>query len=219
MEALLGPASLNQLQDVAGEIVTRVILPCAESVDRDAQWPEAGMRALMDARLTALVVPARLGGHGQGLTGLAAIVEGLGRGCASTAMCFGMHCVGTAVIAARSTPLHDERFLIPIAEGRHLTTLALSEAGTGSNFFLSETSLVRDGDSFLVRGHKQFVTNGGHADSYVVSTRASVESAADRPRPARPSCRLRCGTRLRARDRSVRARGASRGTRRTRQED
>lgn len=178
MQAMTGPASLEQLQDVAGEIVTRVVLPNAEAVDRDACWPAEAMHALMDARLTALNAPQRVGGHGQGLHGLATIVEALGRACASTAMCFGMHCVGTAVIAARSTPRHDERFLGPIAAGKHLTTLALSEAGTGSNFFLPQTRLTRDGGHFRVEGRKQFVTNGGHADSYVVSTEASVESEA-----------------------------------------
>ena len=178
MQAMTGPASLEQLQEVAGEIVTQVILPNAEAVDRDARWPAEGIHALMDARLTALNAPQRVGGHGQGLHGLATIVETLGRACASTAMCFGMHCVGTAVIAARSTPRHDERFLGPIAAGKHLTTLALSEAGTGSNFFLPQTRLTRDGGHFRVEGRKQFVTNGGHADSYVVSTEASVESEA-----------------------------------------
>ena len=176
MEAMNGPASLESLQETAQEIVTRVVLPRAEAVDAEASWPHEGIHALMDARITALNAPARLGGHGQGLYGLGTIVETLGRGCASTALCFGMHCVGTAVIAARATPRHDERFLAPIAAGRHLTTLALSESGTGAHFFLPETSLDRDGDEYLVDGEKQFVTNGGHADSYVVSTRASTES-------------------------------------------
>ena len=178
MEAMTGPASLEQLQETTREIVTRVILPRAEAVDQEARWPEEGMHALRDARITALNAPARVGGHGQGLHGLATVVETLAGGCASTAMCFGMHCVGTAVIAARANPRHEQRFLQPIAAGRHLTTLALSESGTGANFFLSETPLVREGDHFRVRGEKQFVTNGSHADSYVISTQASDAAAA-----------------------------------------
>lgn len=174
---MVEPQSLSTLQDVAQEIVASIVLPEAEAVDHDARWPERGIRALAEARLTALQVPARLGGHGQGLAGLAAIVETISRACPSTAMCFGMHCVATAVIAARSTPLHDEQFLAPIAAGKHLTTLALSETGTGSHFFIAETHLAREGDTFLVTGEKQFVTNGSHADSYVVSTRASSAAA------------------------------------------
>jgi alkylation response protein AidB-like acyl-CoA dehydrogenase len=56
--------------------------------------------------------------------------------------------------------------------------LALSESGSGAHFYLPETKLVRDGEEFVLAGCKQFVTNGGHADSYVVST-ASAQGAAD----------------------------------------
>lgn len=176
MDAAMVAPSLREIEARTQELVARTILPAAEMVDSEARWPAEGLRALMDARITALTVPARLGGHGQGLLGLATIVETIARACPSTAMCFGMHCVGTAVISARATPEHDRRFLQPIAQGEHLTTLALSERGTGSNFFLSETTLERDGDGLRVRGEKRFVTNGSHADSYVISTKASVPS-------------------------------------------
>ena len=168
--------TLPELQEQAQEIATRVIFPLADEIDREARWPREAMQALRQSRLTGLQVPTHLGGHGQGLLGLATLVETLARGCPATAMCFGMHCVGTAVIAARATAVHEERYLAPIAAGEHLTTLSLSESGTGANFFLSDTELRRDGDFFHVRGQKQFVTNGSHADSYVVSTRASVPS-------------------------------------------
>jgi alkylation response protein AidB-like acyl-CoA dehydrogenase len=88
-----------------------------------------------------------------------------------------MHCVASAVIGAKSNAHSEERYLRPIADGRHITTLALSESGTGAFFFLPETTLRRDGARFTVQGEKQFVTNGGHADSYVVSTKASIPSA------------------------------------------
>jgi alkylation response protein AidB-like acyl-CoA dehydrogenase len=82
-----------------------------------------------------------------------------------------MHHVAAAVIAAKATPGQTERFLIPIAEGKHLTTLALSEPGTGSQFYFPETKLETSADGrFTVSGKKSFVTNGGHADSYVIST-------------------------------------------------
>ena len=157
-------------------IVADIVLPRADTIDRDALWPQEALRALADAGLTGLHVPTRLAGRGQGLLGLAVLTEAIGRGCASTAMCFGMHCVATAVIAAKATKYHEERYLAEIAAGRHLTTLALSEAGTGSTFFLPQTRLERQGDAFVVDGSKQFVTNGSHVDSYVLSTMTSEPS-------------------------------------------
>lgn len=172
------PDELRALRATAEAVVHEAILPEAEAVDRDAAWPEQAFRALRDAGLMSLQVPKRLGGHGQGLLALATITEVIGKACPSAAMCFGMHCVGTAVIAAKATKDQEERYLRPIGEGKHITTLSLSEAGTGSQFFIPETGLTRDGDVFIVEGGKQFVTNGGHADSYVMSTRASAETPA-----------------------------------------
>jgi alkylation response protein AidB-like acyl-CoA dehydrogenase len=112
-----------------------------------------------------------LGGHGLGLEALVAISQELSRESPSLGLCFAMHCVGTACIAAKATDYHRERYLVPIAEGRHLTTLALSEPGTGSHFYIPETRLEQDADGgYRMRGTKSFVTNGGRVDSYVAST-------------------------------------------------
>jgi alkylation response protein AidB-like acyl-CoA dehydrogenase len=79
--------------------------------------------------------------------------------------------VGTGVIAAKATPWQQQNYLVPIAEGRHITTLALSETGTGAHFYFPQTALIAvTDDEFIVSGTKSFVTNGGHADSYVAST-------------------------------------------------
>jgi alkylation response protein AidB-like acyl-CoA dehydrogenase len=89
-----------------------------------------------------------------------------------------MHCVGTAVIAAKATEWQKEQYLTPIAEGRHITTLALSEAGTGAHFYFPQTSLIAvTEEEFIVNGSKTFVTNGSHADSYVCTTIGASDDA------------------------------------------
>lgn len=141
----------------------------AGRVDDECLWPRHSLDALAAAGLMGLQVPKWLGGHGQGLLALSVVAETIAHACPSSALCFGMHCVGTAVIAAKATKHQQERYLRPIAEGRHVTTLALSESGSGAHFYLPETRLVPDNKHFIVSGTKRFVTNGGHADSYVVS--------------------------------------------------
>lgn len=168
---------LRELRAVAEAVAQEHIAPYAEAVDRDCLWPEHAMRALADAGLTGLHVSKQLGGEGQGLLGLVSVTEAIGRACSSAAMCYGMHCVATAVIAAKATPYQQDRYLRPIAEGRHLTTLALSETGAGAHFYLPSTALQRHGDTFVLDGVKQFITSGGHADSYVLSTMASSAAA------------------------------------------
>lgn len=160
---------LVKLRDLAAGIATTVLARECERIDREAAWPVKGMRALADAGLTGLHIPQRLGGLAQGLLALAVVSEELARHCSSTAMCFGMHSVAAKVLAAKSTAAQDEKFLRPIAEGRHISSLALSEPGTGTYFFLPRTTLRREGDAYVLEGEKSFVTSGGRADSYVVS--------------------------------------------------
>ena len=168
------PHDLESILERVQEIAKDVVAPNAEAVDRDAVWPEAGIRALQQAGLGGLTIPEELGGLGQGSFGVAQVCEILGQECASTAMCFGMHCVGSAVLSAKATPDQRERYLVPIIEGRHLTTLSLSEAGTGSHFYVPHTRLEAvSPDMYRVTGNKTFVTNGGYADSYVISTVAA----------------------------------------------
>lgn len=162
-------SSLLSLKRTAARIANEVLRANAARVDQAAEWPSEGLRALADAKLTGLHVPTHLGGLGGGLLALAVVSEELGAACGSTAMCFGMHCVATKVLAVKATSFHEERYLRPIAEGRHLTSLALSEPETGAHFYIPRTRLKAQGDGFELDGLKSFVTSGSHAGSYVIS--------------------------------------------------
>lgn len=173
MERYFSP-QLSSLHDLCRQVVDRHIAPMAAQVDAQCLWPAHSMNALAEAGLMGLHVPASVGGHGQGLLALTAMTELIARACPSSALCFGMHCVGTAVLAAKATEHHRECYLRPIAEGRHITTLSLSETGSGTHFYLPATRLTEQGDWFVVDGEKQFITNGSHADSYVMSVAAAA---------------------------------------------
>lgn len=161
---------LKTVQDISREIVA----PMAHQTDQEARWPAEGLSALQAEGLGGLVVPVEQGGLGQGLLTLVKVGELLGKACGSTALCYGMHCVGVAIIAAKSTPDQKERYLLPINQGKHLTTLALSESGSGSHFYYPQTQLIKtSNDVYTISGNKSFVTNGGYADSYVISTMAT----------------------------------------------
>lgn len=165
--------ALEKVQRIADTIIT----PNAAQWDANAQWPEQAIRALQKEGLAGLMVPRHYGGLEQGMSALIQVCEILGRADASTALCFGMHCVATACLVAKVNADHAERFLVPIAKGEHFTTLALSEPGTGSHFYLPEVTLSPVGESYRVNGTKCFVTNGGHADSYVLSAVDNREQA------------------------------------------
>lgn len=166
---LAQPAQLPELIERTEAIVRDVVAPNAAEEDRQVLWPEPAMRAFAAAGLLGLNAPVSCGGHGLGLEALVSISRVIARSNPSAALCYAMHCVGTTTIAVKATPDHNRRFLEPIAAGEHITTLALSEPGTGVDFYIPETTLDDAGDAYIVRGTKSFVTNGGRADSYVIS--------------------------------------------------
>ncbi len=163
-------SDVSKIIDTFGDISRGVIAEDAEITDSQAKWPERGIRILQNEGLGGLTIPKEYGGLGQGTKTLAQACEIIGQHCASTSICFGMHCVASAVIASKVTDYQQENYLIPICEGKHLTTLSLSEAGSGSHFYLPETRMQRTSiREHKVHGEKTFATNGGMADSYVVS--------------------------------------------------
>lgn len=157
------------VRDAARRVADAVVAPNAEELDREGSWPREGMRALGEAGLLGLTVDTAAGGHGQGMLALAVATEELGRVCGSTGLVYGMHCVAAKVIDVGATEDQRRRYLEPIAAGDHVTSLALAEPGTGVHFYLPRATFQRKGESFVVNGHKSFVTSGGYADSYVSS--------------------------------------------------
>jgi alkylation response protein AidB-like acyl-CoA dehydrogenase len=165
---------LDEILQRVRSIGAKITGPQAAVVDRDALWPAETISSLQQQRIAGLTVPEESGGLGHGMLALVKVCELLGRESPSAALCFGMHCVGAAVISAKATTDQKTRYLEPIARGEHLTTLALSEPGSGIHFWFPEAKLVPEvGGGFRLHGVKAFVTNGGHADSYVVSTCAA----------------------------------------------
>jgi alkylation response protein AidB-like acyl-CoA dehydrogenase len=172
-------SDFSKIYDTVLEISQSIVREDAFSTDKRAMWPERSLRALQAEGLAGLTVPLEYGGLGQGTQVLAKVCEILGQECASTAICFGMHCVGSAVIASKVTPYQQDRYLTPICEGRHITSLSLSETGSEAHFYLPQTRMKYSSEhEYRINGSKSFVTNGSKADSYVVS---AVAEGSDTP--------------------------------------
>ena len=159
---------------VAGihEIASKVIAPAADENDRAGDWPSSSLKALADAGLPGLTVSKERGGLGAGPSDFVAVVEEIAAACASTAMIFVMHVCGTEVIKQSSLPQRDS-VLSDIAASKHLTTLAFSEKGSRSHFWAPVSQAILENGFHILNCEKSYVTSAGHADSYVVSTRAA----------------------------------------------
>jgi alkylation response protein AidB-like acyl-CoA dehydrogenase len=144
-----------------------VITAHAADVDEKGRFPSESMKALADAGLWGLLVPGELGGLGQGLRTLAAVVDEIAQHCASTAMVYMMHNCGVNCYLA--DPGKFGGVLRDCAAGKHLSTLAFSEKGSRSQFWAPVSKAVAAGGGVKLSAEKSWVTSAGIADGIVSS--------------------------------------------------
>lgn len=158
----------------AREIATRVLAPSAGQNDKAGRFSTEAVESLGQAGLLGLLLPADFGGSGLGPRTFAEVMATLAEADASVAMVYLMHTLGTAAMTAARpgaaqaiTPVLRE-----IATGKHLSTLAFSEAGSRSHFWAPVSRARRNGKGVYLSAKKSWVTSAGHAQSYVVSSLA-----------------------------------------------
>jgi isovaleryl-CoA dehydrogenase len=148
-------------------VVDDVVEPGAAAIDRDGTYPRSQLEALGEAGILGLISSPDVGGGGADLAAAASVVEELARHCGSTAMVVMMHYSATAVIEADG----PQEIREAIAAGRHVTTLAFSEAGSRSHFWAPLGTATQQNGAVLLDAQKSWVTAAGEADSYVWSSR------------------------------------------------
>jgi alkylation response protein AidB-like acyl-CoA dehydrogenase len=155
----------------AREIASNVLAPSASQNDKDGRFSTGAIAALGESGLLGLLLPVDYGGAGLGPRTFAVVTTTLAEADASVAMVYLMHILGTAtIVAARpSTAQALAPILQEIGAGRHLSTLAFSEAGSRSHFWAPISRAHRNGNGVRISAKKSWVTSAGHAKSYVVS--------------------------------------------------
>lgn len=149
----------------------------ADEVDRQARFPRDTIDALGAAGLLGLTVATQHGGLGAGPREAYAVTEAIARHCPSSGMVLTMHYAATAVL---QTAGRFDDLLGKIAGGAHLSTLALSERATRSNFWISMGRAERlNGGETRIEVEKSFVTSAGPANSYVVSAASPGRTRVD----------------------------------------
>src|SRR6202790_1501003 len=156
----------------AKEIANRILAPAARQNDKDARFSSEAIAALGPAGLLGIMLPTEVGGAALGPRTLAAVIATLAEADASAAMVYLMHMSATATIAAAPRGATVAQTLKEISAGRHLTTLAFSEAGSRSHFWAPVSRAKRNGAGVQLTAKKSWVTSAGHAQSYVVSALA-----------------------------------------------
>lgn len=142
--------------------------------DQEARFPVEDWRRCADFGVLGWPVPRCCGGRGLDPLSTMIGLEALGYGCADNGLVFAVnnHLWGCAIyLVLHGTEEQQHRFLKPMCEGTIIGAHALSESEAGSDILSLRTTAQRDGDHYLLRGTKWFVSNGPEADIFVVLAR------------------------------------------------
>ena len=160
----------DMIRDTTHRFATDRIAPLAARIDaedwfpRDELWPAMG-----ELGLHGITVPEEDGGLGLGYLEHVVACEEVSRASASIGLSYGAHsnlCVNQ--IARWANPEQKARYLPKLVSGAHVGSLAMSEAGAGSDVVSMKLRADAVQGGYVLNGTKFWITNAAYADTLVV---------------------------------------------------
>jgi alkylation response protein AidB-like acyl-CoA dehydrogenase len=162
------PQEHKDFRDTIRQIVEEKVRPRAAEIDATGEYPWDVRRLFAEQDILALPFAVQYGGTGTGTLMLQVVVEEIAKACASSALVLMIQELGTLPIALFGSDELKDRLLPRCASGEWSPAFALSEPEAGSDPAAMRTTAVRDGDAWVINGNKNWITNAGIADFYVV---------------------------------------------------
>jgi alkylation response protein AidB-like acyl-CoA dehydrogenase len=149
---------------VLRDFVRTHVKPVAREWEQSGRYPSEivdGMKAL---GLFGMTVPEEHGGLGADMVSYAIAFEEISKGWMGIAGILGSHSLSCWMLVRYGTEAQKRRWLAELASGQRRTGIALTEPGAGSDLQAITTRATRDGDHYVIRGTKMWITNARHAD-------------------------------------------------------
>jgi hypothetical protein len=159
------------LRQTVRDFAEAELAPHAREWDERQEFPREVFLKLGALGVAGACWPEPYGGSGLGTLDWAIVMEELARVEAGVALSLAAHHgLCSAHIHLAGSEEQKRRFLPPLAKGEKVGCWGLTEPGSGSDAGGMRTTAVRDGQHWVLNGSKNFITNGGIADTAVVMT-------------------------------------------------
>ncbi|NYJ02781.1 hypothetical protein HNR19_003479 [Nocardioides thalensis] len=175
MERLLPTEESRELLALAREIATKELAPQVAEAEEAAVFPEAAYRLLGRSGLLALPFPEEYGGGGQPYEVYLQVVEEIAAAWPSVGVGTSVHSLTATVVEANGSQALKDAWLPRMLSGDWLGAYCLSEPQAGSDVSGIRTAARLDGSEYVVRGTKQWISNGSCADYYILFARTSPD--------------------------------------------
>ena len=157
------------IRDMARDFAQERLLPKAAEWDKNKTFPAEELKEMGELGLFGMTIPEEWGGAGIDYVSFALAIEEIAAG---DGACSTILSVNNSVVCGPllqfGTEFLKETYLKPLASGKMLGCFCLTEPQAGSDASSLQTRAVKDGDSYVINGTKQFITSGKHADLAIV---------------------------------------------------
>lgn len=158
-----------QVREMARNFAQKVLKPGVIERDRDMIHPTEFIKQMGELGFMGMMVDPKYGGGGMDVISYCIAMEELSKVDASCSVAMSVNnslvCWG---LEAYGTEEQKQKYLVPLAKGEKLGAFALSEPEAGSDATSQKTTAEDKGDYYLLNGTKNWITNGGKADTYLV---------------------------------------------------
>ncbi|TZG28644.1 isovaleryl-CoA dehydrogenase [Sphingomonas montanisoli] len=159
----------DMIRETTERFATDRIAPIAAKIDAEDWFPRDLWPAMGALGLHGITVDEADGGLGLGYLEHVVAQEEVARASASIGLSYGAHsnlCVNQ--IRRWASPEQKARYLPKLISGEHVGSLAMSEAGAGSDVVSMKLKAEKKGDHYVLNGTKFWITNATYADVLVV---------------------------------------------------
>ncbi len=158
----------QQIKMSVREFAEAEIAPHVSEWDETQHFPVELIPKLAELGLMGVIFPEEYGGAGMGYVEYATIIEELSRVDGSVGISVAAHnSLCSNHIYMYGTEEQKQKFLVPLAQGRHLGAWGLTEAQAGSDASGTRSTAVRQNGGWIVNGSKNFITHAIHGDTCV----------------------------------------------------
>jgi butyryl-CoA dehydrogenase len=157
----------QMVKEIARKITEEKIIPVRQKYDEEGIFPHDIVEVMAQSDLFRVFIPEEYDGMGLSTLAMLLAVEELSYGCAGIALAYAGTALGITPVILFGSEEQKKKYLPMIANGS-LAAFGLTESEAGSDAGNIKTRAEKDGDYYIINGTKQFITNGGVADIYVI---------------------------------------------------
>lgn len=158
----------QMIKALAAKTAPKIVQPRAAEIDATGEFPWDLVEAFGKQGFLSIILPEEYGGTNGDITSFCLAIEEIAKVCGSSSQLILAQGVGTVPIWLGGNLSQKGHYFVQISEKNSLTAFTLTEMGSGPDAASIKTKAERQGNDYLLNGHKCFITNGSIANLYSV---------------------------------------------------